>query len=234
MPRSGISAGRRASKRPKPRSEAAAAAMPGGWWTGCSSGVTGFTPVTVNFCYNPKSRIALRGDPTMREGTLYGLRPWEVTALGAFAAELIGVWVYAWAVGGGTSVFGILFLLGLAAAGGGGVIGFVFGVPRVRADAHPVTAFLHNSNLEQISDWLTKIIIGATLVQIKEIADGLGRVSLFIGNEIGARGSNTVAAAVIVFSFFAGFMWAYLWMSVRLKGEFEDVANQLKALGIVK
>ena len=33
-------AGRRASKRPKPRSEAAAAAMPVAWWTGCSSDVT--------------------------------------------------------------------------------------------------------------------------------------------------------------------------------------------------
>lgn len=163
----------------------------------------------------------------MSDSTWHGLKPWEITALSAFVIEVVGVGLYASAVDAGFTSFGILFLLGLAAAGGGGVIGFVFGVPRVRADAHPATAFLHNSNLEQISDWLTKIIIGATLVQIKEIADGLGRISLYIGNEIGRTGSGTVAAAVIVFSFFAGFMWAYLWMSVRLKAEFDDAAKEL-------
>ena len=162
----------------------------------------------------------------MSDETWHGLKPWEITAFSAFLIEAGGVGLYASAFDGGFTTFGILFLLGLAAAGAGGVIGFIFGVPRVRADAHPGTAFLHNSNLEQISDWLTKIIIGATLVQIKEIADGLGNVSRFIGDEIATTGSGTVAAAVIVFSFFAGFMWAYLWMSVRLKAEFDGAATK--------
>jgi hypothetical protein len=49
-----LSAGRRASERPKPRCEQPHAAMPGAWWTGCSSDVTGFTPVTASFPFQPR------------------------------------------------------------------------------------------------------------------------------------------------------------------------------------
>jgi hypothetical protein len=134
--------------------------------------------------------------------------------------EVGGLGLYAWAIESVTA-FGILFLLALAATGGGGILGFVFGVPRFRTDAHVTSTFLYNSNLEQISDWLTKIIIGATLVQIDDIARAIGRVSLFIGREIGHEGSATAACSVIIFSFVGGFMWGYLWVSLRLKDEWD-------------
>jgi hypothetical protein len=148
------------------------------------------------------------------------LKFWEHTALYALVLELFGMSIYAWAF---TSwkAFGILFLLALAATSGGGVLGFLFGVPRVKTDADLGGTFRHNSNLEQISDWLTKVIIGATLVQITDIVRAIGGVSLFIGGEISKDGSVTAACSVMVFSFFAGFMWGYLWSSVRVKGELD-------------
>lgn len=148
------------------------------------------------------------------------LKFWENTALAALVMELAGLGLYAAAIGSITT-FGILFLLALAATGGGGILGFLFGVPRYRTDAHIKSDFLYNSNLEQVSDWLTKIIIGATLVQIDDIAQAIGRVSLFIGGEIGHAGGVTAACSIIVFSFVGGFMWAYLWVSLRLKAEYD-------------
>jgi hypothetical protein len=153
--------------------------------------------------------------PTSKPEGVPTLRFWEHTALWALFLEVIGLGIYAGAFWDITT-FGILFLLSLAATGGGGIVGFVFGVPRYRTSAHVDGTFQYNSNLEQVSDWLTKIIIGATLVEIDSIAGAIGRVSLFIGGEIGHVGGATVACSAIVFSFVGGFMWAYLWVSLRL------------------
>jgi hypothetical protein len=146
---------------------------------------------------------------------------WELTALYALVLELIGLVIYGWAIESITA-FGILFLLALAATGSGGVLGFLFGIPRSRTDVHLSGTFLHNSNLEQISDWLTKIIVGATLVQLNDIVRAIGGVASFIGDQVARDGSGAAAGSVMVFSFFAGFMWAYLWTSLRLKDELDD------------
>ena len=55
------------------------------------------------------------------------------------------------------------------------VLGLIFGVPRAREDSGAPTTerFLANSNLEQISDWLTKVLVGAGLVQLGALAGGL-------------------------------------------------------------
>ena len=79
---------------------------------------------------------------------------------------------------------------GVAAAGAsafvGGLLGFLFGIPRALQGDHPdgpraadgsgrdglpAASYRANTNLEQISDWLTKILVGVGLVQIGEIAD---------------------------------------------------------------
>ncbi len=98
--------------------------------------------------------------PTLKED----LRFWEVLAFGAYFLGLIAIGVYAFAERE-LRVFGILSIVGTAAWLAGTVLGFLFGVPRVRAaepvsDADiPQTSVVPNTNLEQISDWLTKIIV---------------------------------------------------------------------------
>ena len=151
---------------------------------------------------------------------------WEKTALAAMLMEVGGLGIYAWAMGS-FPAFSILFLLALAAAGGGGVLGFLFGVPRYRAHAKIDGDYVPNTNLEQVSDWLTKIIIGATLVELDELARGIGALSSTIGGEIGTPGSAVVAASILVFSFVGGFMWSYLWTSVRLMKELEKIRERL-------
>src|SRR5437868_2104539 len=91
------------------------------------------------------------------------------------------------------SRFGVDLLVAGAAAAVGALFGFVFGIPRSlepasRAAAAAVVAAKPddpaasraamgvNTNLERISDWLTTLLIGATLVQIKDIVKWVGEL----------------------------------------------------------
>src|SRR5271166_176498 len=51
------------------------------------------------------------------------------------------------------------------------ILGLVFGVPRARSEfiAGATERYAANSNLEQISDWLTKLLVGAGLVQLTSV-----------------------------------------------------------------
>jgi hypothetical protein len=51
----------------------------------------------------------------------------------------------------------------------GFVLGFLFGVPRVQTpDDNSKSPLQANTNLEQISDWLTKLLTGAALASLKD------------------------------------------------------------------
>lgn len=166
--------------------------------------------------------------------TILNLKFWEYTAFSALLLEIGGIAVY----GGAHSAYSlalafkaasVLFLLGLAATSAGGLLGFLFGVPKYRTDSAIAGSFQHNSNLEQISDWLTKIIVGATLVQLNNIGLAIGRISSLIGTELNKSGqmasASTAACSVMIFSFFTGFMWGYLWMTVRVRQELDETST---------
>lgn len=160
------------------------------------------------------------------------MRFWEIMALVAMLCGMFGILIYAWTAGDFTKVFAVLCLVGLASWMGGSLIGFLFGVPRYQAGTNQTdrSKFVPNTNLEQISDWLTKIIIGATLVQIKDISIGIGTVSERIGAQLGTVAGSTVSAGVILFFFFTGFMWGYLWCSLRIFGEMASLGEQYPSL----
>src|SRR4051812_22645802 len=74
----------------------------------------------------------------------------------------------------------------LAAATAGAVAGFIFGIPRsLQGDAPAADGVMRgavatprdNTNLEQISDWLTKILVGVGLTQIGHLGAALAGVS---------------------------------------------------------
>ena len=144
---------------------------------------------------------------------------WEHIAAVALGMELGGILIYAVAKDSWVA-FAILLLLALAATAAGSILGFLFGVPRYRPDATVDGDYAPNTNLEQVSDWLTKVIIGATLVQLHDLAAAIGELSAAIDKEIGDdAGSAIVAGSVLIYSFIGGFVWSYLWTSVRLMKE---------------
>lgn len=91
-------------------------------------------------------------------------------------------------------------LWSLACLIAGGFVGFLFGIPRIlqsdtAAAPRPVsqpgesgTAFetpvasnyRPNTNLDQISDWLTKIIVGLGLVNLQKVPERLSQAAEFI------------------------------------------------------
>src|SRR5688500_2738159 len=74
------------------------------------------------------------------------------------------------------TALGIALLIGGAFFTAGGLIGFLFGIPKllqntalVPEEVSKKTVIVHNDNLVQISDWLTKIIVGVGLTQLTNI-----------------------------------------------------------------
>jgi len=130
--------------------------------------------------------------------------------------------------------------LAAAAAAGlvGALLGLLFGVPRSLSQttlpaqppagggtsdtAQPQSAaqmsegYGGNSNLEQISDWLTKIIVGATLVQAGTLYDRFRGLARSLGNglcgcDTASCGAATAFAGGLLASFGAwGFFLGYL------------------------
>src|SRR5438552_4060746 len=79
-------------------------------------------------------------------------------------------------------VASVALMLAGACLLGGGLLGFLFGLPRTVQDvgqrnsttsglpSEPQNVSYHaNTNLEQISDWLTKILVGVGLTQIGQL-----------------------------------------------------------------
>ena len=134
-------------------------------------------------------------------------------------------------------VLSIGWLLCGSAALVGGTLGFLFGIPRTLqqedgnapaptelpgSPAQPqprTTSYRANTNLEQISDWLTKILVGVGLIEIDSIRQGLYDLTLQAAKGLGEHSHSQVfAAALIGFAAVLGFLFGYLWTRLHLAG----------------
>lgn len=87
-----------------------------------------------------------------------------------------------------------------------------------------------NTNLEQISDWLTKIIVGVTLVELKTVVQQLEETAKLIAASLGGPVRLSFAYSLMVYFFVAGFLGSYLLTRLYLQGALEraddSVADQ--------
>lgn len=101
-----------------------------------------------------------------------------------------------------------LFLFAISSTIFGALIGFLFGIPKMgksRSDGR----MRANTNLEEISDWLTKIIVGLGLAQLPEIRDSIIAIVESISADIPAFPKSIVLALLIYFVLY-GFFFSYL------------------------
>jgi len=118
----------------------------------------------------------------------------------------------------------VVLVIAGAALAVGGVVGFIFGIPRVvydrkgTADASAQAArYEVNTNLEQISDWLTKIIVGLGLVQMTRIPRAFQSIATFTAQAFGSPAvSPAFTAAVLLYFGIVGFLSTYLWTRLLL------------------
>jgi hypothetical protein len=116
-----------------------------------------------------------------------------------------------------------------AALFAGMLLGFLFGLPKtidLRSGAK--ARLTTNTNLDQISDWLTKILVGLGLVQIGKLTHGVSKLgdSLVPGLG-GGSGAKAFAVALLMYSVLDGFLVGYIWTRIDLSKRFREAAEDL-------
>jgi len=106
----------------------------------------------------------------------------------------------------------------------GHLIGFLFGMPRTvqeKSDNYKSEKTLNkkieyqiNTNLEQISDWLTKMLIGIGLVESNNLMEFIYKISSKIAKDIDTPNSESIIIASIIYFLILGFFGTYF--AVRL------------------
>ena len=78
-----------------------------------------------------------------------------------------------------------------------------------------------NTNLEDISDLVTKVLLGAGLAQAGQLVDGAGRLAAFLGPSFGPGSSGQVVAiGTIIYGALEGFFAGYLATRLYLTAAF--------------
>jgi len=127
----------------------------------------------------------------------------------------------------------------------GACIGFLFALPKryeKHEGQHAKTndddhTLVPNTNLQEVSDWLTKMLIGIGLIQFKDISQYIYKISEKIGFSVQEPGANNYsysmyAMALIILFTTCGFMLGYLGTRLRLSPEL-SIADS-KTLGRFK
>src|SRR5947207_1288333 len=176
------------------------------------------------------------------------LMPWF------FAGMVIFAFVAALTQADSWAAWGLILTWAFASTVSGGAIGFLFGVPKIiqsdktdatqgtsvsvpSSDMNRATSLQGtyrqqvNTNLTEISDWLTKIIVGLGLIKLARLpsylSDTAGALAAGIGGTPAAR---ALAMGIIVSFSIGGFLLGYLTTRLFL-AEALSHADQL-ALGL--
>jgi hypothetical protein len=122
-----------------------------------------------------------------------------------------------------------------AACGVGGLLGFIFGVPyrRESSDGNRENAQNHegildarnsssqyrpNAALEQISEWLSKMLVGAGLVELTSFPAKLDNLAKYISRGIGGgTQAETFSLAALIYFATCGFIFGFIWARIFLK-----------------
>ena len=153
-----------------------------------------------------------------------------------------GIWIiiYSFATPGQHwSYLGTGMLTALAAFVAGCFIGFLFGIPRAVSSGQlrheqGSVAYTPSSNLAEVSDWLTKLLLGAGLVQLTHLGAPLGHLIDSVGAGLTA-GTGTpapssaakVTAGAILFGYAAiGLLDAYVVTTMWYQQKLEKQADR--------
>ena len=137
-------------------------------------------------------------------------------------------------------ILGSGLLIACASFGLGSLLGFIFAIPRAlqaqRAtdpgNSKAVLEYQVNTNLEQISDWLTKILVGVGLVQLGRVPEYARRVGGYYSSCLGnAACSASVAVTIIVVFLVNGFLAGYLITRLYVTGALKRAEAEKTAVG---
>jgi hypothetical protein len=169
--------------------------------------------------------------------------PWWIVAspLVAFSAAVIYAGAEVSTATSGATFWSVLALCFAAAAASlivGALVGFLFGFPRTSENPGSTSLLTTNTNLDQISDWLTKILVGLGLVQFGKIIHGINDLATSLAPGLGeGSGAQPFAFGLLVYAAVDGFLLGYLWARTVASSLFlsaaEELASSLLNKGIV-
>lgn len=160
----------------------------------------------------------------------------RVVAAALLIPALLALGVYGLVTDSEAVAIGLL--TAAAAFAAGALVGFLFGIPRMvaqSADAHPAVddgtpklLYAPNTNLEQISDWLTKILVGVGLVQLGQVGGAIDSLANGLQDGLGEPNGHAVAVMLLISFAIAGFLSSYLFTRMRLQSALEPLREALK------
>lgn len=122
-------------------------------------------------------------------------------------------------------VIPIGILLSITSISFGGTLGFIFGLPTFNNKKQEI-AYERSTSLKEIADWLTKIIVGVTLVELKTIIEYFYEITVSISNFLNVGDTGIIFSGTIMTSFFfIGFVGIYL---LTITDVFKFLANNDK------
>lgn len=165
-------------------------------------------------------------DPVNKRATEAQGPPWWALAA-ALAGAIVLLLVYSLTAPNSSVVFAVELIAGLTALVGGLLLGFLFGIPRTpqrsqsnggsadgATDSQNRQVYEPSNNLEQVSDWLTKILVGAGLVQLEEMRDLLNEIGTHVGTAVGGAATGVVTQLTLLVFGILGFLGGFLWTRV--------------------
>lgn len=143
----------------------------------------------------------------------------------------------------------VAILWAIACIAIGHLVGFLFGIPRVvneqsaipspsdpskpnsssAAAADKNSPYRVNTNLQDISDWLTKIIVGLGLVELSKVDTHLRRAAEFISSSLGGPETHAISGGIIIYFSTLGFLGGYLTTRLFLGAAFVRADQALNA-----
>jgi GGDEF domain-containing protein len=150
-----------------------------------------------------------------------------ILSIGAFSFQAKSVPEGLSVFGFGLLVSGVSFLVGM-------LLGFLFAIPRSLqhassgengkaqggSNSETQPRYGANTNLEEISDWLTKILVGVGLTQITVLPQKLNTTAAFLAGGLGGYNSSQGFVLLILLYFLvSGFLLSYLWTRLYLPGQ---------------
>ncbi len=118
-----------------------------------------------------------------------------------------------------TAVLVTLFMVTASSYLIGNILGFLFGIPKTHQEpsagqthengSEPKIEYQINTNLEQVSDWLTKMLIGVGLVEMKDLMQFVVNISSKISSDIGHPNAESMIIASILCFMILGFFVTY-------------------------
>lgn len=153
---------------------------------------------------------------------------WGAPLLTALVLGLGALYFYSQKNAAGMAAVASSFLAAGASLSVGAALGFLFGIPRAVSESNREQSMLDgcpsyqvNTNLEQVSDWLTKIIVGVGLVEATTIVGHLKAASKQLALAMGGESvPPSLAGAILIYFSIIGFMLCYLWTRLLLLQEF--------------